>query len=315
MLRIHSTRLFPKDLGADQYRLTGIAARCDWVVLSDKAAPQTHLIKQRSGTAPKTVFLSFRWQRAALRFFVGTVLPQITGPFILISGSEDTTIPNQTDARMAPFDQQDRADVAAILGHPLLTAWVAENLDHASHPKLHPLPLGMVFNEDPHIREMVAIPKPPPLSERPLKALCGHRMRPGAQWEARRKVADLAASEWSDWCTRLEEDVTEHAFIDQIEQHAFVLCVEGGGLDPSPKAWLTLLHGAIPIIKRSALDKAYKHLPVAFVDDWTTDALSRELLKRWHQDFTPLFDQAGLRRAMHKRLGLDFWWDYILEIH
>ena len=315
MLRIHSTRLFPKDLGADQYRLTGIAARCDWVVLSDKTAPQTHLIKQRGGTAPKTVFLSFRWQRAALRFFVETVLPQITGPFILVSGSEDTTIPNQTDARMAPFDQQDRADVDTILSHPLLTAWVAENLDEASHPKLHPLPLGMVFNEDPPIREMVAIPSPPPLSERPLKALCGHRVRSGAQWETRRKVADLAASEWSDWCTRLEEDVTERAFIDQIERHAFVICVEGGGLDPSPKAWLTLLHGAIPIIKRSALDNAYRHLPVAFVDDWTADALSAELLKRWHQEFTPLFDEAGLRRAMHKRLGLDYWWDYILEIH
>lgn len=312
MLRIHSTRLFPKDRGATQYRLTGIAKLCDWIVLSDKTDPQTHLIKRSGSKAPETIFLSFRWQRAALRFFVETVLPQINAPFTLVSGSEDTTIPNQTDARMTAFSAQDREDVAAILNHPLLKAWVAENLDDASHPKLHPLPLGMVFNDAPQVRELVAIPSPPLLSERPLKALCGHRIRPGEQWEVRRKVSAFAEHSWQDWCTRLEADVSEDMFIDRIEQHAFVICVEGGGVDPSPKAWLTLLHGAIPIIRRSPLDAAYGRLPVAFVDDWTEDALSLERLHRWRDELSPFFDQPGLRRSVQKRLSLEHWWDYIL---
>ena len=312
MLKLHSTRLFPKDLGATQYRLTGIAKLCDWIVLSDKADPQTHLIKRSGSRTPKTVFLSFRWQRAALRFFVDQVLPQIEDPFTLVSGSEDTTIPNQTDARMMAFNAQDREAIATILDHPMLKAWVAENLDDAEHPKLHPLPLGMVFNDPPQIRELVAIPSSPPLSKRPLRALCGHRIRPGEQWAARRKVSEFAEHNWRDWCTQIDQDISEEAFIRQIEDHAFVICVEGGGLDPSPKAWLALLHGAVPIIKRSALDTAYEQLPVAFVDEWTADALSLERLRTWQQDLSPLFDQAGLRRSMQNRLSLDYWWDYIL---
>ena len=312
MIEIHSTRLFPKDQGAAQYRLTGIAKRCDWIVLTDKAAPHTHVIKRSRGTPPKTIFLSLRGQRAALRFFVEKVLPQLTAPFTLVSGSEDTTIPNQIDARMEVFNAQALEDVATILNHVHLKAWVAENLDDASHTKLHPLPLGMVFNDEPYVRDLIAIPPPSPLSERPLKALCGHRVRPGDQWEARRKVSALAKHAWGDRCTVLETDLSEESFINLVSDHTFVICVEGGGIDPSPKAWLALLYGAIPIIKQSALDGAYGRLPVAFVDDWTDNALSIERLMRWKEDLSPFFDQPGLRRSVLKRLGVNYWWDYIV---
>ncbi|GAB5455987.1 MAG: hypothetical protein Hens2KO_22160 [Henriciella sp.] len=215
---------------------------------------------------------------------------------------------------MGAFNQQDHEDIAAILSNPFLKYWVAENLDAANHSKLRPLPLGMVFNDEPQIRDLVAVPISPPLLDRPVKALCGHRLRPGEQWDTRRKVSALAAHEWSDWCTTLEDEVSETAFIDLIRQHAFVICVAGGGLDPSPKAWLALLHGAIPVIKRSALDDAYAHLPVAFVDEWSAESLSLERLTRWQNDYAPIFDQSGLRRAMQKRLSLDYWWDYAINI-
>lgn len=312
MLNVHSTRLFPKDLGANQYKLTGIAARCDWVLLSDKTEPLTHLVKRRAGEEPRTIYLSFRWQRAALRVFVQTILPQIRHPFILVSGSEDVTIPNQIDRRMPAFSQQDRDDVNSILESPFLTAWVAENLDDDSHPKLHPLPLGLIHNDTPFIRELVTIPEAPPVSDRPLTALCGHRVRSGPQWDARRTVTELAKSDWSDWCDLLEDDVSEQTFSARIERHSFVICVEGGGLDPSPKAWLTLLHGAIPIIRKSALSKAYAHLPVVFVDDWSSNVITLEKLARWKEQYRPFFDQPGLRRSTLKRLSLDYWWSYVL---
>ena len=54
------TRLFPKNLGADKYVLTGIAKKCDWVVLSDTQSPKAHLIKNLPGNYPKTIFLSLR---------------------------------------------------------------------------------------------------------------------------------------------------------------------------------------------------------------------------------------------------------------
>ena len=313
MLEIHSTRLFPKDRGANRYRISGIAARCDWIILSDKIDPQTHLVKRHATRVPETVFLSFRWQRAALRFFVETVLPQLTTPFTLISGSEDSTIPNQIDKRMQAFNGEDQKHVATILAHPNLKSWVTENLDDASHPKLKPLPLGMVFNDDPPIRESVPIPTPQPLANRPLRALCGHRVRPGGQWSTRRRVTELAQSEWQDFCTVLDDDLSETAFIEQIESHAFVICAQGGGLDPSPKAWLSLLHGAVPIIKHSALDEAYKHLPVVFVDDWIKESLSVEKLSNWRNRLVAVFDQPAHRRTLLKRLSLDYWWSYAMS--
>ena len=49
MPEVLSTRLFPKGQGADAYRLTGVAARCDWVLLSDTAAPEVALARRVDG--------------------------------------------------------------------------------------------------------------------------------------------------------------------------------------------------------------------------------------------------------------------------
>lgn len=306
-LDIHSTRLFPKNRGANAYQLAGIASRCDWVVMTD-TKPPTHYIRQnRKTTTPRHIFLSLRSPFEAIAVFTNFVLPKLHQSFVLVSGSEDVTIPNQYDHRWRRFNAEERTKLQEILSHPLLLHWFAENLDDASHPKFSALPTGMVFpNSRPH--DGVAIPTVTPISQRPLRVLCAHRTRSGPQWSTRKHVSALARSAWQRCCTVLDEEVSEADFLQLVEDHSFVLCVEGGGLDPSPKAWQTILHGAIPIVRRTGTQQAYAKLPVAFVHDWLPDTIDPTRLLEWRDILLPDFDQPSQRRLTLRRLSADYWW-------
>ncbi|RPH16173.1 MAG: hypothetical protein CBB67_015835 [Alteromonadaceae bacterium TMED7] len=305
----HQTRLFPKNQGADNYLINGIAARCDWVVLSDLQAPQTALVKRKSHT-PKTVFLSLRAPFVAIKYFYDEVLPQLTAPFVLVSGSEDITVPNQTDKRWRVFNDQEQAMIEAILAHPNLIHWYAENLDDASQPGMSPLPLGLVHHESDATPDLVD-PNPVPLRNRPNTVLCAHRIRDGEQWAPREQVSKLASTYWGAFCRVIDEEVSLEEYFTALHQHSFVLCVEGGGIDPSPKAWHALLNGTIPIIRSPGLRAAYQKFPVVFVDDWSADSLNEARLAKWKEVLQPWYDEPILRQQVMYKLGLDYWWDSI----
>lgn len=307
MPEVLTTRLFPKGEGADAYRITGIAARCDWVVLSDVAEPHTHLVRNRPGP-PRTIFLSLRSPLPALDLFEQEVLPVLTQPFVLVSGSEDVTIPRQLDQRWPPFDPERREQIRRIGSHPLLQRWHAENLDEDVDPRFVPLPLGRVFPDGaPHPDPG----PPPPTAGRLARVLCAHRTRAGAQWQARRDVTALCQGPWRSLCTLLEQEIAEEDYIRELRRHQYVLCVEGGGLDPSPKAWQAIEHGAIPIIRHTPLEPAYRQLPVAFVPAWEASALDAEKLRAWAERYAPEHDDPRRRQEVAHRLTLDYWWEQI----
>lgn len=304
----HSTRLFPKNLGADAYRLTGIAARCDWVLLSDNRPPHVHLVRRDGAPpTPRHIFLSLRAPFLALAWLAEEVLPRVTEPFVLISGSGDATLPNQRDRRWRPFNDAERRCLQAVLAHPRLCRWFVENLDEQAHPKMSPLPVGLVY-PDGVPPGGLSLPAVPLLAHRPRRVLCAHRVRSGPQWDLRRQVTAIAKAQWARWCTVLDDEVPEAEFLAQMARHAFVLCVEGGGLDPSPKAWRAVLHGAIPIVRDSPLREAYAQLPVAFVPDWTADSIDPDRLAEWQTWAAPHHDEPDNRREVLRRLGLDYWW-------
>ncbi|HKL22132.1 MAG TPA: hypothetical protein VJ904_10015, partial [Tichowtungia sp.] len=113
-ITMHNTRLFPKNSGAAAYRLTGIAARCDWAVMTDMAAGDYHIHGDLS-RSPDTVFLSMRGFFASIPYFYEEVLPKIPNRFILVTGSEDLTIPNQIDQRWRPFQSYEKELIGRIL--------------------------------------------------------------------------------------------------------------------------------------------------------------------------------------------------------
>ena len=309
-IQIHSTRLFPKGSGADAYRITGIAARCDWVVLSDEQSPQTVLVEQRQGLSPRHIFLSLRQPFAALKFFHSQVLPRVEGRFRLISGSEDITVPTQLDQRWRAFHASEQKIMEQILDDSRLMSWAAENLSTQSDRRWMPLPLGLTFpeggSEDP-----VRVPSCQPQSSRPLRVLCAHRVREGEQWNLRRQITRLCQDELPAWSSLYEEEVSAPMFERLLRMHAFVICGAGGGIDPSPKARLALLHGAIPILRSSGLDGAYRQLPVVIVSDWNSEELSLERLRSWQATLAPWFDEPQRRAEVLHRLSIDYWWQMI----
>ncbi len=56
-------------------------------------------------------------------------------------------------------------------------------------------------------------------------------------------------------------------YIDNIYNHAFVICPEGNGID-THRVWETLYMDTIPIEKRSINNQSRIDLPICFVDDW-----------------------------------------------
>ena len=308
----HTTRLFPKFGGATAYAITGIAARCDWVLLSETRAPFTPLHRTQPTDTPRHIFLSLRHPFAALAAFATGVLPKLRAPFVLISGSEDCTLPQQRDQRWRPFNDSEQQMIRTILEHPLLIRWFTENLEDDSDPRFSPLPIGMVYPEGPPQNPRPTCP--PPLHNRPLRVLCAHRVRPGPQWDLRRAVTARAKTDWAAFCTCPPCDIPEPEFLALIQAHAFVLCAEGGGLDPSPKAWQAILYGAIPIIRKTGTYSAYDQLPVAFVDNWQGNSLTPAQLQAWHRHLAPFHDTPALRAQTLTRLGLAYWWDQIRDL-
>jgi hypothetical protein len=136
-------------------------------------------------------------------------------------------------------------------------------------------------------------------------------VREGAQWDFRKKITNTAKLNWPEWSTILEEELPEKDFLNLMGDHAFVLCSEGGGLDPSPKAWQAILHRSIPIIRKNALYEAYRHLPVAFVDDWGPNSVTLDKLRKWRAELIEHYDMPDKRAETLRRLSLDYWWDQI----
>lgn len=314
---MHNTRLFPKYKGAEAYRPSGIAQRCDWIAMTDtRSFTDTRkngvgFLRGDLSVQPRTVFLSMRSYFHALPWFYEEVLPQITNRFIFITGSQDMTIPNQLDARRGPATLAEIELVRKIENDERVIHWFAENRDEDS-PKMSTLPVGYVFVDKPS-----NIVKIPPqrlaIKDRPLRVFCSHRERDGDQWDERRHLTELCQTDFASFATVSVNEIDESEFEQQIRLHPFVLCASGGGLDPSPKAWQSIANGSIPIIKSSTLADAYSQLPVAFVDDWDKDCLSVEKLQVWLQQLAPYYEPGPLRTETLRRLSLDYWWGRILE--
>ena len=303
-MKFQSVRLFPKNRGANHYISSGIARRCDLVIFSDVNDPVIEVRGNRSGS-PSTVFLSLRNPFEAICFLYNKVLPQLDKPIILYSGSEDITLPDQTDARWRDWTAEEKQIIQSIMDHPMVRYWFAENCTKMIPGKLFPLPTGLVFPDS--MDRAVKTHCPENWDTRPIRAFCGHRTRAGSQWDLRRDVSRMIDNMGQQHIFNSEVTRTEEEFIELLQTTAFVLCVEGGGIDPSPKAWLAISLGCIPILRKSSVMASYEKLPVAWVDDWTPEQLSVKRLSFWKKTLSWWFLTAVGRDAVSRRLAQDYW--------
>lgn len=305
-----STRLFPKGRGAHQVEVTGIAARCDWVITSDSLQPEVELRRLNQTDHPRTVFLSLRNPFVAISFFRDHVLPLISCPFVLVSGSEDITLPLQCDYRWRAFNSVEDQCIYDIASHSCLVHWFVENLDWSFVDCMSPLPLGVLPLP---MEELVLIPPddtPLPLAERDLIVLCANRIREGPQWQARRRLRDHLVSLKYDWILLPDHECAPSYFSQLLNICSFVICASGGGHDPCPKLWHTLIHGSIPIVQKSALTVYLaKALPMWIVNNWQDVDWSLESLSSKKAEIQQHYPPHSQLKQL---LSLDFWWDRIV---
>jgi len=294
-----NTRVLADDLGSP-----GVAHLCDWS-LTDIGF-HGNLRRQ-----PRTLFVQPRHE--ILDEFFARYYPRIAPRtrFVLVTGAADHTLPHQTDLRYKPFAGTIHADrFAALRADPRLRAWYSDNLDDEAFGAI-PIPCGSAGRygcgpEDGLRRHR----GPVSLEGRALRALCTHRERPGPQWDKRRGVSALAAGPWRDFVD-LDNDIPCDRFFPTLCRYAFTLCVTGGGLDPSPKAWMAILAGSIPVIESNPMARAYDGLPVAVIDRWEEGALDPARMAAWLADLRPWHEDPIRRAAVVRRLALGPWWRMI----
>lgn len=196
---------------------------------------------------------------------------------LLICG-RDATFPRQVDKRFVTHDEGDMRAIEQLLNSRRFETIFCENLD-SDHPGLQPIPTGLVpyqYNM-PNVRKIRF--SPAPNANRQWLALCAHRLHTGAQFNERRTVTELCRNgSWAAFSEVLDKPVSQIQFQKLLSKASFTYCVNGGGIDPSPKAMEALVAGSIPIMKRSTVSEAYKDLPVFFVDSWDERELTKDIL-------------------------------------
>mmetsp|Transcript_24899 Transcript_24899/g.34237 ORF Transcript_24899/g.34237 Transcript_24899/m.34237 type:complete len:223 (-) Transcript_24899:43-711(-) len=177
-----------------------------------------------------------------------------------------------------------------------------------------PPPMGTNLNFNTNVNNTIR-----PILKRPLKVMVSDRVRSGTgQWATRASVIAMCEAVPS-WCYRPHQDsfdpnwgLSHKEFVEELHSVPFIVCAHGGGMDPSPKAWESVMAGTIPIIERSPLDDGYERLPVMFVDNWAKDLFENPdavaLLESWREKLAPFYEEgSALRKRTLRRLKTEYW--------
>ena len=189
-----------------------------------------------------------------LPIFRREILPAIRERFVLVSVQSD---------RDAPGLHRDLLDDARV------QAWFTTNAT-VSHPRLHPVPLGLFDRMRSHRALAAALKSPRTERDLGLVSACETANHP-----ERARALSLVS--------RLPEFVGFSRFPPRdyfalLQRSRFVLSARGTGYD-CYRTWEALLCGAIPIVRSSPIDAVYAGLPIWPVRDWdeiTTDSLQRK---------------------------------------
>lgn len=301
------TRLFPRC----------ISTRCDWAITADA-------VLYAEVRYPKTVCVQEKGITKAWK-----IVDHIERPFVLLSVSYDRTLPLNTDVRVDPYDYFGRNGPGwgTIIRSPKVLHWFIENHDK-NDSKVSTLPTGFPETEEVKAAEyykvltdFLAANTISALKERTSKArvLSQDRVRSGVgQWKDR-KISHTLCQKASYCKTPLVDVENQKNFLHELTRYQFILCTHGGGLDPSPKAWESILLGTIPIIQHGTLDDAYVQLPVVIVPSIHDFLMQPEnvvqlQLDKWLLELSPYYEEGSdLRKQVLYKLTTDYWWSRVIQ--
>jgi len=243
---------------------------------------------------------------AVLKYFVNSVLKTISNPFVLIFASDDYTFPSGNGDKRWNVYASIKEEIATLLNNDNLIHMFIENLD-TPHEKMSPIPLGLLFNDN----LMIDLSKYASVdfSTRSIFCFFSHKLRIGPQWQDRTNTSEYCKNEWK--FVDYHDVLPKRLFIEKLKNSKFCICVHGGGYDPCPRFFEAILYGAIPIIEHSPLDPVFSKFPVVFVDKWTVDSISEEMLSEKLKELSSYYEDKEKRTEVLRLLTIDYWWDII----
>ena len=214
-----------------------------------------------------------------LEQFFKKIHPSIQHPYILITHNHDHSIPGK---------------YAKYLDEDKLIAWFGINVENHVHPKLHPIPIGIMSarQKDHYVEIIDSIRAHIPNIPKSIVLYMNFSISTNSQEQG--KVFDLFIRQ--PWCKHVEKTIFQN-YANDVSQSKFVLSPRGIGID-CYRTWEAILLGSIPIVKTSSLDRLFDDLPVLIVEDWS--AVSLELLDQKYAEMI-------LKTYRTEKLYSDYW--------
>lgn len=196
-----------------------------------------------------------------LEFFFTKLHPSIKNPYILVTHNSDHSAPR-------PFDH--------YLDDPKIIAWFGQNSDGVSHPKFHPIPIGIANKRWPHGNVKTLNTVQNTVNNTSKSILLYMNFKISNCPDERSIVYEKFVNE--PFC-KTNKPIKFKSYLSTLTQCKFVLSPRGNGLD-CHRHWEAMLMGAIPIIKSSSIDSLFEGLPVLIIHDW--DEITEDFLnQKW----------------------------------
>ena len=246
---------------------------------------------------------------SALSYFIESVLPTITIPFVLVTGDSDSSIPDRPIKELDP-----------ILKNPLVRHWYAQNLV-IEHPKMTCMPIGLdyhtatdsvysgkFYSKTAQIELMFQRDLKKETAQSQEKVLI--KISSGEKHFSKR-IPLCFVNFGSEYPDRVDAHASINPNIivkcplgtkrddvwNQQSEYSFVVSPLGNGID-CHRTWEALALGCIVIVKRSPICIIFEDLPVLIVDEWRD--LNASLLNKTLYDFSK-------KKFNMNKLTLRYW--------
>lgn len=214
--------------------------------------------------------------------FFKNMHPQIPNRYILVSHNSDFDIPGI---------------FASFLDDSKLIGWFGQNVLGCTHPKIHPIPIGLANRYWGHgnidiVSQVIASLK----GDR--DTLLYFNINVGTNISVRRPVYQKFTN--LPFCYNAPSRPFREYLIG-LGHSKFVLSPRGNGLD-CHRTWESLYMGAIPIVMSSDSDSMFEGLPVLIIHDW--DEITEEFLQE-------TYEKMQRQTYETEKLFVEYWFDYI----
>uniref|UniRef100_A0A914PI64 Exostosin GT47 domain-containing protein n=1 Tax=Panagrolaimus davidi TaxID=227884 RepID=A0A914PI64_9BILA len=202
-----------------------------------------------------------------IKDFIENYHPKIKNPYILLTHESDYGVGHEQWH-------------LKYLNDSKVIKWYAQNVQ-VSHPKLIPLPLGVVppaGNVHETLCDLAKTPTPY-FNKTQLLYL---NFSPNTNKDRIKTLEYFKKTFGNNSLVKINQKrSTWKEYLENIKNSQFVLSPPGNGID-CIRTWEAIIFGSIPIVKRSYLMPLYDRLPVMVVRDW--HEVTEESMKKFQQD-------------------------------